>query len=433
MLTDTTLRNLKPQSKRYKVVDRDGMYVLVSPTGGISFRYDYRLNGRRETFIIGPYYPPHRCNPKGLTLALARQKCVAAKEAIDRGESPAHGKRSAKQRVKAAKTFCDYAEDWFREADLADTTKAMRRGVYNRDIFPRFKKRVMAEITEDDIRDLCEQIKRRNAPATALHVRDVIKAVFEYAALKGLKIPNPAASIAPKAIATIKARDRALSPLEVRLMLLLLEHIQANADHRLAIRFILLTLVRKGELVKAKWTEVNFQAGIWEIPKEHMKARRPHNVYLSRQALEILTALKACAGNSPYILPARHDPRRHIAPGSLNRLTESVVEQAKSRNVSLEDFTLHDLRRTASTILNEVGFNGDWIEKCLAHEQGHSSRGVYNKAQYAEQRRHMLQEWANMLDAWCEGRSYAPVLLPPFIQTYVPEITSGPEGALQWA
>lgn len=425
MLTDTTLRNLKPRHTRYKVSDRDGMYALVSPTGVISFRYDYRLNGRRETFVIGRY------NPRGLTLALAREKCLEARKAVERGESPVQVRRREKNRAKEAKTFCAYAEDWFREADLADSTKAMRRGVYNRDIYPRFKKHVMAEITEDDIRELCEKIKARNAPATALHVRDVIKAVFEFAALKGLKIPNPAASVAPKAITTIKARDRALSPLEVRLMLLTLEHIQATADHRLAIRFILLTLVRKGELIGATWDEVNFEAGIWTIPKERMKGRRPHNVYLSRQAIEILTALKSCAGSSRYFLPSRHDPTAHISPGSLNRLTQSVVRLAKTKNLPLEDFTLHDLRRTGSTILNEVGFNGDWIEKCLAHEQGHSSRGVYNKAQYAEQRRHMLQEWANMIDAWVAGQSYAPVLLPPFMKAYVPQVTFGLGGAPQ--
>jgi integrase len=152
---------------------------------------------------------------------------------------------------------------------------------------------------------------------------------------------------------------------------------------------------------------------------------------LSRQAIEILTALKACAGRSRYLLPSRNDPAAHISPGSLNRLTQSVVLLARARGLPLEDFTLHDLRRTGSTILNEVGFNGDWIEKCLAHEQGHSSRGVYNKAQYAEQRRHMLQEWANMIEAWVAGRSYAPVLLPPFMHAYVPQVTFGLEGAPQ--
>ena len=200
-----------------------------------------------------------------------------------------------------------------------------------------------------------------------------------------------------------------------------MQRIQATADHRLAIRFLLLTMVRKGELVGGLWAEVDFARQVWTIPKERMKARRPHNVYLSRQALEILTALKACAGSSKYILPSRNDPNRHVANGSLNRLTQSIFDQAKTENLPLGDFTVHDLRRTGSTILNEVGFNGDWIEKCLAHEQGRSSRGVYNKAQYAEQRKHMLQEWANMIDAWVDGKGYAPSLLPTVVSAIAPE------------
>jgi integrase len=158
-----------------------------------------------------------------------------------------------------------------------------------------------------------------------------------------------------------------------------------------------------------------------------MKGRRPHNVYLSRQAIEILTALKACACNSRYVLPSRLTPADHIALGSLNRLTQSIVVQAKTENLPLGDFTLHDLRRTGSTILNEVGFNGDWIEKCLAHEQGYSTRGVYNKAQYAEQRKHMLQEWADMIDAWAAGQSRTPTLLPPFMKAFVPQVSFGLE------
>jgi integrase len=134
-----------------------------------------------------------------------------------------------------------------------------------------------------------------------------------------------------------------------------------------------------------------------------MKARRPHNVYLSRQALEIFTALKLMAGSSPYVFPSRYDADVHISASTLNRVTTQIAEMA---------FTVHDLRRTGSTILNEVGFNRDWIEKSLAHERSESSRGTYNRAQYAEQRRHMLQQWANMVDAWVAGKTHKPVLLP---------------------
>ena len=419
MLTDTTLRHLKPRAKRYKVADRDGMYALVSPSGAISFRFDYRLNGRRETFVIGAY------DPRGLTLALAREKCMQARRAVEGGESPAQTKRNGKERLNTAKSFCEHAEQWFDGAGLADSTKAMRRAVYNRDIYPKFKKRILTEITEDDVRALCEKVKARNAPSTALHVRDIIKAIFDFAALKGHKVANPAEEIAPKSIASFKPRDRALSPLEIQILHRAMERIQATADHRLAIRFLLLTMVRKGELVGGLWAEVDFERQVWTIPKERMKARRPHNVYLSRQALEILTALKACAGSSKYILPSRNDPNHHVANGSLNRLTQSIVSQATVHNLPLGDFTVHDLRRTGSTILNEVGFNGDWIEKCLAHEQGRSSRGVYNKAQYADQRKHMLQEWADMVEAWTAGKGYTPALLPTAVRAIAPEPIAG--------
>jgi integrase len=143
-----------------------------------------------------------------------------------------------------------------------------------------------------------------------------------------------------------------------------------------------------------------------------MKGRNPHVVYLSRQVVDIFIALHTCAAGSKFVLPSRYDADRCMSKATLNRVTQLVAERAKAAGLPPEPFTVHDLRRTGSTLLNEMGFNGDWIEKCLAHEDGRSSRSVYNKAEYAEQRHHMLQEWANMVDVWVEGGSYAPTLLP---------------------
>ena len=189
-----------------------------------------------------------------------------------------------------------------------------------------------------------------------------------------------------------------------------METVATYPTTRLALRMILLTLVRKSELIQATWDEVDFETAVWTIPKSRMKARRSHNVYLSRQALDIMVTLHTCAAGSRYVLPSRYDPDRCMSQATLNRVTQLVVERAKAAKLTLEPFTVHDLRRTGSTLLNEAGFNGDWIEKCLAHEGGRSSRAVYNKAAYAEQRRHMLQEWANMIDAWAAGEAYAPTL-----------------------
>jgi integrase len=175
-------------------------------------------------------------------------------------------------------------------------------------------------------------------------------------------------------------------------------------------------------LIEATWGEVDFENATWTIPKSRMKGRNPHVVYLSKQAVDIFVALHTCAAGSKFVLPSRYDADRCMSKATLNRVTQIVSERAKTAGLPLEPFTVHDLRRTGSTLLNEVGFNGDWIEKCLAHEDGRSSRSVYNKAEYAEPRRHMLQEWANMVDAWVEGGAYAPTLLPS--NTVVPVLSA---------
>lgn len=172
-------------------------------------------------------------------------------------------------------------------------------------------------------------------------------------------------------------------------------------------------MVRKSELQDAIWDEVDFENAVWTIPKDRMKRSKAHNVYLSRQTLDIMIALKTCAGNSRYLLPSRYDADAPMSRATFNRVAYSVVEPAKKEGLPLEPFTVHDPRRTGSTLLNELGFNSDWIEKCLAHEDGRSSRGVYNKAEYEVQRRDMMQEWSDIIDAWVVGKKRVPVLIPP--------------------
>jgi integrase len=407
MLTDTALKNLKPKDAPYKVTDRDGMYVTVSTAGTVTFRYDYRINSRRETLTIGRY------GPGGLSLARAREKCIDAKRAVSEGQSPAQEKQREKRRLSDAKTFQEFTDEWYEGARMADSTRSMRKSILDRDILPVFKSRLLSEISPDDLRDLCDKVKGRGAPATAIHVRDIIKQIYGFAILHGEKVANPADDVGPSSIATFVARDRALSPSEIRIMLKQLEYVASYPTIKLGLRLILLTLVRKGELIHATWDEIDFENALWTIPKARMKAGKAHNIYLSQQALDIMIALRTCAGGSRYLLPSRYDGDKCMSNATLNRVGQIVVELSKAKGLPIENFTVHDLRRTGSTILNELGFNSDWIEKCLAHEDGRSSRGIYNKAEYAEQRRHMLQEWADMVDAWVAGESHTPTLLPP--------------------
>ena len=406
MLTDTALRNLKPKSLTYKISDQDGMYVTVSAAGTVTFRNDYRLNGRRETLTIGRY------GPGGISLAMARELLLEARKAVLQGISPALEKQRDKRRVRAIKTFGAAMETYLAHTRWADSTRAVRKHIIDRDILPVFKNRLLTEIQAEDLRILCNKVKERGAPATAVQIRDIVKQVYVYAIAHGEKVVNPADSVGPSSIATFVPKDRALSPLEIRLTVQQLETVATYPTIKLALRLILLTLVRKSELIQATWDEVDFENATWTVPKQRMKGRNPHVVYLSRQALDIFVTLHACAAGSSFVFPSRYDPRRCMSNATLNRITMLVAEGAKAKGLPLQPFTVHDLRRTGSTLLNEIGFNRDWIEKCLAHEEGRSSRSVYNKAEYAEQRRHMLQEWAHLVDAWGGGQTYVPKLMP---------------------
>ena len=415
MLTDVALKALKPREKIYKVADRDGMYVRVTPRGAISFLLDYRLNGRRETVHLGKY------GHDGISLARAREKCLDARRAIREGRSPAIEKQRDKRRIKEAKSFGQFGEKWLTAAPMADSTRAMRRTIYERELLPVWRNRLLPEITPDDLRAHCGKIVDRSAPATAIHVRDIVKQIYGFAILHGEKVANPADEVGPASIATFVPRDRSLSPSEIRVMLKQLEHIATLPTIRLGMKLYLLTMVRKSELQDAVWDEVDFENSVWTIPKERMKRSKAHNVYLSRQTLDIMIALKTCAGNSRYLLPSRYDADAPMSRATFNRVTYAVVERAKAEGLPLEPFTVHDLRRTGSTLLNELGFNSDWIEKCLAHEDGRSSRGVYNKAEYEVQRRHMMQEWSDILDAWVVGKKHVPTLIPPSMPVLEPD------------
>jgi len=272
MHTDTALRNLKRKSLTYKDSDRDGMYGTVSPTGTVTFRFDYRINGRRETLTIGRY------GPAGISLAMAREKLLDAKKAVAQGKSPAYEKQREKRRLTAAKNFGDMTAQWLAGARMADSTRAMRKSIVDRDILPAFQNRLLNEITADDLRALCGKVKGWGAPATAVHVRDIVKQVYAFAILHGEKVDNPAADAGAASIATFVPKDRALSPLEIRLMSRQMELVATYPTIRLALRLILLTLVRKSELIEATWDEVDFANATWTIPKQRMKGRNPHVV-----------------------------------------------------------------------------------------------------------------------------------------------------------
>ncbi|EPB1400251.1 tyrosine-type recombinase/integrase [Escherichia coli] len=396
MLTDTKLKNLKPQDKLYKVSDRDGLYVAVLTSGTVSFRYDYRINGRRETLVIGQY------GRDGISLAEAREELIAAKKLLKAGQSPAAAKRDGIKKIRGAETFTVHTDSYMKHVILADSTRAMKQSVIDRDILPVLGNKMMAEITTSMVRDLCDRIVERGGRATAVQAREIISSVYRHANDRGHGLFNPAADIKPSSIAIFKPRERTLTPEEIGLFFRTLDAIGAMGTMKMALKLVLITMVRKGEFTNATWDEIDFKKWTWTIPSDRMKGSRAHVIYLPKQAQDILVGLQMCAGGSEYLVPGRYNFRKPLSNAALNSLIDRTVKIINEDGEHIQGFTVHDMRRTASTLLHEAGYPSDWIEKALAHEQK-GVRAVYNKAEYARQRAYMLQQWADMIYSWIDG------------------------------
>ncbi|EEV7398262.1 tyrosine-type recombinase/integrase [Escherichia coli] len=396
MLTDTKLKNLKPQDKLYKVSDRDGLYVAVLTSGTVSFRYDYRINGRRETLVIGQY------GRDGISLAEAREELIAAKKLLKAGQSPAAAKRDGIKKIRGAETFAVHTDSYMKHVILAESTRAMKLAVIDRDILPVLGNKMMAEITTSMVRDLCDRIVERGGRATAVQAREIISSVYRHANDRGHGLFNPAADIKPSSIAIFKPRERTLTPEEIGLFFRTLDAIGSMGTMKMALKLVLITMVRKGEFTNATWDEIDFKKWTWTIPSDRMKGSRAHVIYLPKQAQDILVGLQMCAGGSEYLVPGRYNFRKPLSNAALNSLIDRTVKIINEDGEHIQGFTVHDMRRTASTLLHEAGYPSDWIEKALAHEQK-GVRAVYNKAEYARQRAYMLQQWADMIDSWING------------------------------
>lgn len=311
-----------------------------------------------------------------------------------------------------ASQFGRFAEQWFDEAELSESTRVQRRRVYERDVKPFLNRRPIEDIDADEVRAVCERVKSRGAPATAVHAREVIRSVFAFARTKGYRGGNPVSEITARSVAVFQPRERSLSPNEIEILCTLLEVAPVRLEYRFALKLILLTLARRSELVFAKWPEIDFEGGIWTVAPGRAMSTKDRYIYLSRQALDILIELKARAGASEYVLPSVLDPFMPMAPVCLNHTTAAIFKEAQCRGLPLKRFSLYDLRRTGSTILRDAGFNAHWVELALAREMIEAQRGL-DRERYTEQLRHMLQEWADMVDAWASGATHTPALLSP--------------------
>jgi integrase len=357
----------------------------VWPSGIKSWRLRYMQKCHRQRINLGRF-------PE-VNLAAARAERDRLTQAIKAGRSPAEEFRRHAREVLRALTVKEFGERYVQEVvERARKDDAPIRRYLERNVYPAIGAMPVAAVQAEHVREIVFPIRNAGHGQAAVAVRNLLKRMWDYALICELAESSPVNSLPVKYIAVAKARSRALSEAEIRLFLNRLDAAPLRSEVKSALRLILLTLSRKSEVRLARWEHISFERGEWEIPQEHSKTGAGQIVHLSRQAIAILEQLRQIARGSEYIFPAvGSDGNTPIGRSTLNRALDRVQQ-------GMAHFTVHDLRRTGATRLSEMGYQPDWIEKALNHKQ-RGVRGIYNRAEYATQRREMLQAWADALDA----------------------------------
>ena len=352
-LTDTALKALKPRGAAYTVADDRGLYVEVLPTGSVVWRYCYRLNGRREKLTLGKY--------PALTLKNARIRRDEAAQAAAMGTSPAEQKQLAKVAAADATTVAEFGERYFREVvakDRQDTT--IPRRYFDKAIVPAIGAKPVRDVTTEDVRAIIWRKKEEGFDAAAGNIRGLLRRMFDYAMTCGLVQLNPVLALPMRHVHRAKSRERALQPDEIRVFLRAAFESNIRRQFKLGLHLILLTMVRKSELLLARWEHVDLDAAEWHIPAENSKTGKPHIVYLSTQAVGLFKELKALAGGSELGMPGRGSLTKPFAHNAINTALKTALA-----GQPVPAFTIHDLRRTASTLLHENGWPSDVVEEAL--------------------------------------------------------------------
>lgn len=384
-LTDTALKALKPKDKIYSVADERGLSVEVYPTGGIVWRFRYRLAGKYEKLTLGKY--------PALSLKNARIKRDEAAALVALGTSPAQQKQLAKVAAADSTTMRDFAERYFRDIQVKDRKdNTIPRRYLDKDILPFLGDKPIRDVTTEDVRSIIWRKKDHGFDAAAGQIRGVLKRLCDYAVTCGLMPTNPVLALPMRHVHKSVSRDRTLSPDEIRLFLRSALASNIRRQFKIALHLILLTMVRKSELLLARWDDVHLDLAEWHIPAENSKTGKAHIVYLSKQAMALFEELRVLASGSELVMPGRGSLTKPFAHNAINTALKKALQ-----GQDVPAFTIHDLRRTASTLLNENGWASDVVEKALNHTIG-GVRGVYNRAEYADQRRDMLQFWADFIE-----------------------------------
>ncbi len=387
-LSEMAVRNAKPRERDYKLFDGGGLHLLVRTNGSRLWRLAYRHQGSPRQLAFGPY--------PVVSLANARQQRDDAKRVLRAGQDPSLLRRQERDlaAVAARNTFGEVAKDFIQKMsneNQSAKTVAKYRWMLE-DLSAPLTLRPITQITAAEILVVLQKIEKSGRRETARRMRSTISRVFRFgvATLRASADPTHLLQGALAAPA-VKSRAAVTNPKEVGGLLRAIDGYEGWLPLRTLLQFLALTFVRPGEARLAEWKEIDFKKAVWSIPPERMKMRRPHDVPLSRQAVEVLHKVHSFSGESKFVFPSVRVKDRVLSDNTCN---------AALRRMGFEqnEMTAHGFRAMASTNLHERGYVHDVIETQLAHLVGSDVSRAYNRALYWPQRVELMQAWADMLD-----------------------------------
>jgi integrase len=389
-LTQFAIVNAAPKDKPYKLADGGGLHLLVQPNGSKLWRLRYRFNGQENMLALGTF--------PSTSLANARTKREEARSLLASGMNPSVKRKLDKiaAATAARNTFGDVAAEHLANLEAngtAATTMKKNRWMLQKLCTP-LAKRPIAAITAAEILDLLKKVEKSGRRETATSLRGKIGSVFRYGVVTLRATTDPTYALRGSLL-KVKVTHRAaiIDELQLGALMRSIDEYDGWPTLRAALQLIALTMTRPGEVRGMKRREINFDKAIWRIPAERMKMRRPHDVPLSKQALTIIKDIWPLSENGELVMPSIRSLDRPLSENAMNSALRRM-------GYAQEDMTAHGFRSSASTILNERGFNPDVIEAALAHIDENEIRRAYNRAKYLTERTKLMQDWADLLDSF---------------------------------
>ncbi len=397
-LTDTAIKNAKPGEKARKLYDSGGLYLEVSPKGGKWWRFKYRFGGKEKRLSLGVY--------PDISLKDARDRRDDARKFVANAVDPAEHRKAEKatNTEQAANSFEVIAREWFAKHSTnwvpSHADRIIRR--LERDIFPWIGDKPVATLIPPQLLETIRRIEDRGALETAHRALANCSQVFRYAVATGRADRDPSGDLRG-ALPPVKGTHFAsvTDPKKVGEILRAIDGYEGTLIVRCALHLAPLVFVRPGELRHAKWADIDLDTAEWRYTVT--KTDTQHIVPLSHQAVKILQELQPFTGRGRYVF---HSARSATRPMSDN----AILAAMRNLGISKEDMTGHGFRAMARTILDEeLGFRPDYIEHQLAHAVRDPNGRAYNRTVHLEERRKMMQEWADYLDKLKAGAEIIPI------------------------